>query len=374
MLLRTALAGSLLATTALAQLPNVLVVDDDGGPGVDFTHVADAVNAAADGDVLLIRSGSYIGFPFGPEIVIDAKSLSLFAEGDVDVPSIQVTNLALGQEVVLRGVDLRVGVISGQGNEGTIWVEDSQAVVVDGEPLQSFGYTSWFDCDAVVLNRCTHIGTPALTLFNDPALRATLSSVHVYDSHLTGGAGFIHVGTFTPGAPGCWVNESFAFLSGTTLEQGVLGNEDGFQISSNSSSILLETTGTWTIEGGTQTVLPEVARSFEATAIAREGEQVTFTWDGPADELAILNLSASPSALYLAPFLGSGVIGLPLLTVQAAGVIPASGSVSLSLPVPTLNPALEGLVLYSQGSFANLTTGAIRVGGGSAFLLLDQSF
>ncbi|MHC4945954.1 MAG: hypothetical protein ACYTG7_23315 [Planctomycetota bacterium] len=35
----------------------VWIVDDTIGPGVDFTTIPDAVNAAADGDVLLVRHG-----------------------------------------------------------------------------------------------------------------------------------------------------------------------------------------------------------------------------------------------------------------------------------------------------------------------------
>lgn len=47
----------LLASSAAAQA--VYVVDDDGGPGVDFTELQDAVDAAATGDRIEVRAGSY---------------------------------------------------------------------------------------------------------------------------------------------------------------------------------------------------------------------------------------------------------------------------------------------------------------------------
>ncbi|MFT7663225.1 MAG: hypothetical protein ACI87A_001449, partial [Planctomycetota bacterium] len=52
----------------------VLVVDMNPGPGVDYTSLQDAVDTAGDGDVLLIKTGIY------PSPVITAKSLSLIAD------------------------------------------------------------------------------------------------------------------------------------------------------------------------------------------------------------------------------------------------------------------------------------------------------
>ena len=46
----------LLLTPLLGSQGRVWVVDDGGGPGVDFTDLPDAVNAAGEGDVLLIRA------------------------------------------------------------------------------------------------------------------------------------------------------------------------------------------------------------------------------------------------------------------------------------------------------------------------------
>ena len=60
-----------LAAPALLALPTlaadqVLVVDDDGGAGVDFTHLQDAIEAAGEGDLVLIRDGHYPGLTITP--------------------------------------------------------------------------------------------------------------------------------------------------------------------------------------------------------------------------------------------------------------------------------------------------------------------
>ena len=57
----------LLASTAPA---GTIYIDDDGGPGVDFTDIQPAVNAAQAGDVLLVMSGTYNGFMCNKAITI----------------------------------------------------------------------------------------------------------------------------------------------------------------------------------------------------------------------------------------------------------------------------------------------------------------
>ncbi|MCP3860484.1 MAG: hypothetical protein GY704_12605, partial [Phycisphaeraceae bacterium] len=54
-------ASLLFAATPVVAQYRVWVVDDDPAGG-DFTNLQSAVDAAADGDVLLVRQGDYGGF------------------------------------------------------------------------------------------------------------------------------------------------------------------------------------------------------------------------------------------------------------------------------------------------------------------------
>ena len=71
--------------TSLAGGQQVLVVDDDGGVGVDFTELQEAVDAASAGDVILVRSGTYSGLLLGD------KSLFVIADRGADVR--MITNI-----------------------------------------------------------------------------------------------------------------------------------------------------------------------------------------------------------------------------------------------------------------------------------------
>ena len=85
-----------LASAGFAQT----IVDDDGGPGVDFTEIADAVNAAVDGELILVRAGAYAGF-----VVPDVELTILAERCSVAVGSpILVVGLSNGRDVVMTGL------------------------------------------------------------------------------------------------------------------------------------------------------------------------------------------------------------------------------------------------------------------------------
>ncbi|MEM7305381.1 MAG: hypothetical protein AAF682_01860 [Planctomycetota bacterium] len=363
-----ALAGSVLASTVHAQ-GAVWIVDDDGGPGVDFTDLAAAVGAAADGDLLVFRDGTYPGGLFAP-LTVTGKGLTLIADGDVELGWIAFEGLVEGQSAALRGFELTSSTFEASNNDGALFLEE-----LSFDDSSSFNYSAadFTSCSTVILNRCSFQGAPAgVSPINTPAVVSALGGLHVYDCDLKGGAGFTHGGSFTPGNVALRVASGFAFSSGTALEAGILGTFGASQSGETSQSIVLDSPGAFDVTGGTQTVIPGTARSFQATAVAREGESITMTWEGVPGELAILNLSGSPGGVFFAPFNGSGVLGLPLLLVDGIGSIPAGGSLSVDIPVPELGAGVEGLVFYAQGSFADLGTGAIHLGGGSVIALLDQ--
>jgi len=86
-----------LASTALAHA-DVRVVR---GPGSQFNEIQDAVNVAVDGDLLLIRAGSYA------PVLIEGKALSLCADGAVNVTitgGLTIQNTSVTQVIVVSGI------------------------------------------------------------------------------------------------------------------------------------------------------------------------------------------------------------------------------------------------------------------------------
>ena len=71
------LVASLATMGCLAAQTRVFTVDDDAP--ADFTTIQAAVNAAAPGDVVLVKDGDYVKF------TIDGKGISVLADRDAAV-------------------------------------------------------------------------------------------------------------------------------------------------------------------------------------------------------------------------------------------------------------------------------------------------
>ena len=223
------LAPCLLALSAAAG-GSVLVVDDDGGPGVDFTTIQAAVDAAADGAVLLVRDGTYAGFQ------VQAKSLQILADAGAapEVGSMSIRDLAPNQEVLLRGLTsdnlLPNGALALNHNQGFVWVEDCTlgfpaTLTIFGPPPFGGAGVHAVDSAGLALLRCTVFGgyNPTVSpIAGEPALRVILSSVWLYDCELTGAAGFftnVSLPEADPG-PGAFLDEGFLWASGSRIEGG----------------------------------------------------------------------------------------------------------------------------------------------------------
>jgi hypothetical protein len=92
-------AAALLCALAPSAFANTYVVDDDGGPGVDFTNIPAAIAAASPGDVLLVRPGTYSSFTL-------TKGLSILGESGVSVGRFTVDGLPRGQVAVIARCDV----------------------------------------------------------------------------------------------------------------------------------------------------------------------------------------------------------------------------------------------------------------------------
>ncbi|MEO0649479.1 MAG: hypothetical protein AAFZ65_02225 [Planctomycetota bacterium] len=311
-------------------------MDASGGPGADFTALADALAGASDGDVLLFAPGAYVGSggsPFLPPLVVSGKGRTLFADGVVEPGSFEIADLAPTQLFALRGISsFGHTAWSAEDSAGTLWVEQTQPSGPD--PSVDSLELALDSCASVARNRCAFQGA------NSP----------------------------NPGFEGVDLDGGFGFFSGSSLEPNLLLE------GAAPTAILLDTVGTIDQSAGTVSTIGGTSRSFAATAVAREGQTVTVTWTGAPGDSAILNIGTRTDTTFYPAFSGTGLAELPLVSLQAVGSLPASVELSLDFVAPQLQPGVESVLLFSQGRFFVPSTGEIRVGDGSMTLLLDSVF
>ena len=109
-------------------------VDDDGGAGMDFTKVQDAINAALPGDTIEVRSGTYY------------------------------ENVNMDKQLILRGIDTGAGkpVVDADGNESAITISadgcviDRFNVTGSGSDWGKVGIKIGSENNKIVNNTCSH--------------------------------------------------------------------------------------------------------------------------------------------------------------------------------------------------------------------------
>jgi hypothetical protein len=188
-----------MARTVLARFALVPVLVFPASAGVwivdaslptGFVEIQSAVDAASDGDTLLVKTGSYSGF-----VLVD-KDLTVVADelNDVQIHgTIAVEKLGAEKTVLFAGLNV-VGETDGvrlQGNAGIVWIE---GCVFSGAPSQACQTPAVAahvqNCDRVVIVRSDFHGSsaePGQGAGGD-ALRVIDSSVVTHNSGFIGGA------------------------------------------------------------------------------------------------------------------------------------------------------------------------------------------
>jgi hypothetical protein len=199
--LHLTLALGLLAGSAASQ--RTWIVDQQNGPGTNFTNLAPAIAAAARGDRIQVRAGTYIGSHVG-------KALTIVGEGGVLVlgGSLTVQGLPAGDQVVLSG-------FSGhQIGAGRLLLENNQGrILLDRYGLEALGL------GAVQVSSCTNVqitgsrltGGSALDVEGFPAVEVVSSTVIVTESTLTGQDSFGYHAVYV-GSVGLRVHSGRVFL------------------------------------------------------------------------------------------------------------------------------------------------------------------
>lgn len=221
-----------LATNLPAQ---VWSVSSEPGPGVQFTSLQAAIDAAADGDVLLVT-----GVPLTPQpILIDGKGLTITSGNFLSAANwyslLEVKNLAADQRLVLRGVsgESATRALYLHDNAGPILLEDVRfGIFAQGipqpQPLPANVLIE--NCASVRLERCVGYGyspvnnQPAL-----PSLQVVASNVVLSHSQFSGGRGQslepFATGTATPGAPAAVLNSGSILIQGCQFQGGIGGGQ-----------------------------------------------------------------------------------------------------------------------------------------------------
>jgi len=408
---------ALLLAAAAAARADVVVVDPAGGPGGALLQ--GAINAAHDGDILLLRSGDYTD----ADITVSGKLLSLVA----DPPGAQATlrrlfvtlPFALGETVLLRGLGIQAPPVTttapgnglqvmGQiGNTPAVWLEDC-TVTASLQDLDGPGGLPTTASSAIFLGllssgvvvRCSGTGADGhdavpgdVATGGGDGLQAIISSVAVFEGSFTGGAGGDGLGDgviSTDGGDGAMFVGSSSVV-GSTLRGGDEGADNpastkpgaGLNLSGHGSLRDADVQAGSVVGLGTAsppivmdplavlTTYPAAARTLEVPSPRREGQSSTLSLHGVVGDAAWVYVGAD-SRLTSVPakqgvFLLDAVLPSP---VFAGPITDPGGALQLAFQMPSLPPGMDGSIVFLQAAMAP-AAGGVVTGSGSALLWLD---
>ena len=404
---RTLPLALVLCLASTSPAAGVLVVDAAGGPGSAYADLPAAVGAAAPGDTVLVRSGSYSGF----ELL--GKGVSVVAEAGAAVEVRGLTTISAvpaGEVALLRGLDHfwapgdpPARVLFVQDCLGGVWIEDATFLGAASSPAG--GVLEIRDSASVVVVSSTVTGamlTSAAPFNGIEVLRSTLTLI---DSWAAGppqqsaaslpeslGVGllvadsFVYAeGTRFEGADGRDGSMILVCVDGTDGGNAVTVTGTGSSFHGKQNTYVAGSGGTapltclsgqsgvqvWVGAGAQHIELAGFARSFEVTSPVRELQSFTMSFDAQPLEQVFLLLGTEPLGLFTQPFNGS-ILVWGQLQIFPIGALGASGHLDLVLPMPPLPPGWASTDFYLQAAFLN-AGGAPVLGGGSAVTVLDGS-
>lgn len=405
-----------------------MIVVDASGAG-NHVDLPAAIAAASDGDVLLVKQGTYSGF------VVTDKALDIVGEAGAPpeiVGPVRIVNLAATRTVTITGLRVRqtVSPASATPEPAIVSQGNSGAVRLQGLDLQGFdavvcerrgGHALWvFDSVDVVAARCTVQGgdggpCPSYGGEGGDALITQLSNVALVQCTLSagnGGGGSTACGPIQgygyAGFGGDAVRSygSTVFASGCTLRGGDGGDGIGWLpagcggygmlalTSSSPSNVRMldcsvaagvhggvslpfchtPTPPTFVMLGSTSTVLSGAARQMSAPRVVREQQVLRVDFEGQPGDRVELRFSTRPSHVYSDSWRGVRALRkeTPWAALQA-GTLDGSGHLSIAWPVDDLGAGVSAQRLFLQAWFID-TSGTSTIGPPATVCLLDSAY
>ncbi|TAJ04858.1 MAG: hypothetical protein EPO68_16850 [Planctomycetota bacterium] len=429
---RLALAAAFVVAASfpsLAHAQKVWVVAPTLGPGVDFNAILFAVNTAASGDLVLVKSGTY-----GP-FELDGKGMYVVEDAGADVriagaPLLAVRNTSASQPTWLHG-------LSNEGSSAPVprlEATDCAGSVLLSEVTWLKAREDFFGppafrakaCDDVVLDSCALIGLSGsvscyggsncacVTVDGANGIELQSSKAAAFECSLAGGAGVEQswcCGSCSwqadLGGIGAVLDQSHLWLQG--VAQGGNGGAGGVSPPApicygaakcgspgvrfaDATSVLTQSGGSVSagaagqtlsqyctpptcnvadVDGPGTTIVQPRAPKLALPPVAREGATVNATLSATPGIAALL-VGTSIDALELAGLSGwllvSGTTALVPL-----GAVPPSGSLTLPIVVSELGAGIDFRVLYLQAGHCT-AGGSCALGVVRPIALLDAQF
>ncbi len=410
---------------------DVLVV----GPGLPFPQIQSAVTAAADGDVVLVKSGAYPGFWMANKgvAVVAELGATVAVEGGIRISGVPAGSTAVLDR--LFGVAVQPDALTSYGLHvtncaGAVRVQLCDLKGADGTST----VTAYPDCDVtgnadafdavrvegspdVSFSSCTLTGGSGSSLWDSSCHRfqdtwmpggagghglALFGSlVSVYDSFLTGGpSGF---GNYSDQAGhGAWVkNDSTAVLVRVTAT-GAFGGESldgiapgeggpggsGMLVVSGCDAYYLQSTfepgaqgAGWADPGGQfaapiggigATAWSGGAKSIGFLKVLREGQSTQLGVSGLAGETALVFASQTADSFLLPKAKGTLVLDPgSLIGPFVLGVL-SGGLLNVNVTMPELPAGIEAVGLHLQALLTGPASATLSSWG--HLTLLDSSY
>lgn len=424
--LATVIAICALSSSALAG--NVLVVGP--GPG-QLAEIQAGVDAALDGDVILVKSGTYQSF-----LVVN-KEISIVADVGQTVNvtgAIRARGLTADRTLVIAGLHA-TGHVSSSPLEGDgMYLKNCSGFVrVQDCTLAGFqggapcGTTPRHGaeiegCAAVSFERCTLRGarvdepgqTPWGAVRQGDGLVATGSGIALDACSIRGGEQGLVCNGYSDGGNGghgCVLTSSFLFAAKSELRGGDGTNTNvglAFAGSGGNGLVAVDTatavhvldsqliagmrgtnyncglcgTCCWGDDGAPYSIpagssidfLPGTGRTLSAASVARESTALALTIGGVAGDIVALRIDRRPAFAFDPGQFGTSLVAAPTpARWLILGTVPSSSVLNATLPLLSIPASDPGRTFYLQTLHTDVN-GQHRLGSPLTLVVLDSAY